>query len=199
MRPEETIARAESQNFFLIHRLRPAVPTVPAHRRRERDLVADDDAEFFFGFTQRIFSRAAQCRNCRAGSKRPYSPGGGSSFSPGGKPLRKRSWAAGRWPGSGKAPASRVDAENVKPLMRGVSGAGGVRMTGCEKAIMGQQQGQNTGAVPVVAWGADKNQGKPAARRDADASQNFRSAVDYAAGPEPQVIVFFIGLDGLCC
>ena len=43
-----------TQNFFLIHGLRPAIPAVPAHRRRQRNLVAHDDAEFFLCHTQRI-------------------------------------------------------------------------------------------------------------------------------------------------
>jgi hypothetical protein len=32
----------------------PAVPTAPAHGRGEGDFVADDDAEFFGGFSEAV-------------------------------------------------------------------------------------------------------------------------------------------------
>ncbi len=44
--PDETIARA-AQHLLLIDRAAPAIPTVPAHRRRQRDLITHDDAKRF--------------------------------------------------------------------------------------------------------------------------------------------------------
>ena len=44
-----------AQDFLLIHRLRPAIPAVPAHRRRQRDPFSGDNAEIFTVFALRIF------------------------------------------------------------------------------------------------------------------------------------------------
>ncbi len=39
------------EHFLLADGIAPAIPTVPAHRRRERDFVADDDAKIAVGFS----------------------------------------------------------------------------------------------------------------------------------------------------
>jgi len=44
-----------AEDELLAHGVAPAVPAAPAHRGRERDAVADDDAELLRRFTEGVF------------------------------------------------------------------------------------------------------------------------------------------------
>ena len=118
--------------FHLVggNRCGETVPTVPAHRRRERDLVAADDAEFFLRRAERFFARSVTMCS-------PFIFKRAGDAACGWIELQSLAEDSVAENVIGRSPVAAMVNRNgdpgrtpktFAPLMRGVAGAGGVRM-----------------------------------------------------------------------